>query len=363
MSAEPSSSSGLPGRHRPHLSELNRETTEDDLWNLDEEDPAAQTNPKKPTPRELPQKPVATESELPGTAKDERAPAVETAAAKPLQNQPRPSRPDEIGDLDEDEAVKEPVALTTSIDEDPPAAAPPVRKKESAAETETRVEAPEKTAPQATEPEHPAPATPKENRPRQAAPAAKGSLPRPRLNRREVIGIASFAVVVMIAAVWVLTRFFSQLSFSDDSAGLPDFPLKGEVARVASAETFWREPIRDGSNRDVAKREVVVIPVLEVTLDPDSGGGALRVIFRNDQGEPVGDPITRSFGAGRFEASGSATIAFPATDGFLKDGSFQAYRTGKGKLWTADVLEGPSASSAASSFKKLSSIPILPLRR
>lgn len=351
MSAESSSSSGLPGRHRPQLSELNRETTEDDLWNLDEEEPAAPAPPKRPAPRELPQKP-------PAPAKEEPAPAEETPAAPTLQSQPRPARRDEIGDLDEDDSAKEPVTLTTSIDEDPPAP-----EKEPAAVTRSRADVPEKAEPQEAEPEPPAPAAPKENRPRQAAPAAKASLPRPRLNRREVIGIASFAVVVMIAAVWVLTRFFSQLSFSDDSDGLPDFPLKGEIARVASAETFWREPIRDGANRDVAKREVVMIPVLEVTLDPDSGGGALRVIFRNAQGEPVGDPITRSFGAGRFEASESATIAFPATDGFLQDGSFQAYRTGEDKRWTADILEGPSANSAAGSFKKLSSIPISSLRR
>jgi hypothetical protein len=169
----------------------------------------------------------------------------------------------------------------------------------------------------------------------------------------------------LISAVWVLTRFFTLLSFTRDSDGQPSYPLKGELAWVESAQTFWREPVRSGETRDVgARRKVVIIPVLELTLDAaHSGGGSLRVIFRNAEGNPVGDPITRSFGAGRFEASDSPTASFAATDGFTEDGDFQAYRTGKGKLWTADVLEGPPGDSAASSFKKLSSIPILPDRR
>ena len=53
MSLEPSSSSGLPGRSRPALSDLSRETTEGDLWNLDEElaDSTVSTVDYPPRPR------------------------------------------------------------------------------------------------------------------------------------------------------------------------------------------------------------------------------------------------------------------------------------------------------------------------
>jgi hypothetical protein len=311
------------------------------LWNLDEE-PAANS---VPPPRVAASTPAQREEpEVPAPPAKSGAPAPRAPKSPARPTGPRPVRPDEIGELDESEPLvaaapaKEPAARAEPM---PPPAIEPVP----------------------AEPEPAVVSAPKENRPRPSA-AASASLPRPRLNRREVLGMASFAVVALIAGLWVLTRFFSQLSFTSDSAGQPDYPLEGALARVASAETFWRQPIREGTGRDVARREVVIIPVLELTLDPEqSGGGALRVIFRNSEGEPLGDPITRSFGAGRFEASGSATIAFPATDGFTADGDFQAYRTGKGKLWTADVLEGPSADASANSFKKLSSIPLLPLRR
>lgn len=397
MSAEPPNPSGLPGRNRPQLSDLSRETTEDDLWNLDEEPPAARPRqakltppPPAPEPKE-PKEPEAGPEAAPEAAATLESPMPRglTSPVKPLT--PRPPQPDEIGELDADEpelghrpkapSTDEVVTLTSPIDEEPAAeeklAAPAVTAAPEA--PAAAVETPEKAAPPAEpepEPEletkaedvvaeQPASPAPRENRPRSAATAvAPGSLPHPRLNRREVIGIASFAVVVMIAAVWVLSHFFGQLSFTRDSDHRPDYPLKGELARVVSAATFWREPVRSGDNRDVARREVVLIPVLELTLDPEhSGGGALRVIFRNGEGQPVGDPISRSFGAGRFEANDSSTIAFAATDGFTSDGDFQAYRTGKGKLWTADVLEGPPGDSPASAYKKLSSIPILPERR
>jgi hypothetical protein len=380
MSAEPSNPSGSPGRNRPQLSDLSRETTEDDLWNLDEEPAAARPRQSKLSPPPSPPSKDPVPAPEPATTLEPPKPRGLATPAKPLS--PRTSQPDEIGDLDEDEADSpapdEVPTLTSAIDEDPseevktPVPPAPTAKSPAApVEVPPPIEEPEPADSEDAEneddeadEEQSAPSAPRENRPRSAASAGKVGLTVARLNRREVIGIASFAVVIMIAAVWVISHFFSQLSFTRESDSKPSYPLKGELARIASASTFWREPVRSGESRDVARREVVLIPVLELTLDPEnSGGGSLRVIFRNSEGQPLGDPITRSFGAGRFEASGSATVSFAATDGFTADGDFQAYRTGKGKLWTADVLEGPPGDGPASSFKKLSSIPILPDRR
>ncbi|MEK7951905.1 hypothetical protein [Luteolibacter soli] len=386
MSAEPPNPSGLPGRNRPHLSDLSRETTEEDLWNLDEETTAA-VRPRQP--KAAPAAPAAkdvTPVPEPAGPAEPPMPRGLSSPVKPLT--PRSAPSDEIGELDEDEIPATPkakskpatppapanevVALTSAIDEahTPPAAAAP------SAPTSPAVADPEPSVDEEEEEEEQeeadgyeddllAKTTSRENRPRGASsPAAKGNIPRPRLNRREVIGIATFVVVAMIASVWVLTRFFSLLSFTRDSDSRPSYPMKGQLATISSGSTFWREPVRSGESRDVAKRDVVLIPVLELSLDPgNSGGGSLRVIFRNAEGNPVGDPITRGFGAGRFETTGNATATFTATDGFSADGDFQAYRTGKGKLWTVDVLEGPPGGTPASSFKKLSSIPILPERR
>ena len=104
--------------------------------------------------------------------------------------------------------------------------------------------------------------------------------------------------------------------------------------------------------------------MLDLTLDPDgTTNGTLLVIFRNSEGQPVGDSIRRSFANGRFDASGNATIAFPATDGYITDGDFNAYRSGKGDSWMAEVFEGPSVDAPADKFKPLASIPVLPKLR
>jgi hypothetical protein len=189
------------------------------------------------------------------------------------------------------------------------------------------------------------------------------AIPRPRIHRRDAINLAAFAFVLLLAAIWVLTRFFSLFEFKSQFVEMPDFPLKGQHASIGGADTFWREPVRSGEQRDFARREVAMIPVLELTLDPASSAGALLVIFRNGQGEPVGDAIRRSFRDGRFDASGNATITFPATDGFIEEGNYHAYRTGKGAPWMAEVLEGPSVDAPAGDFRPLAPIPVSPLRR
>ncbi|MCW1887869.1 hypothetical protein OKA04_24235 [Luteolibacter flavescens] len=375
MSAEPPNSSGLPGRSRPALSDLSRETTEDDLWNLDEDPTPAIAHP--PQPRDTPKTTQAPPKEVPaskGQEKPDRKPPVElhVLTPEPKSTATRHSPLDEIGDL---EAENAPAPAATPA----PAPAPAPRKesppKTSPAPASTPSPSYRAPAPEVAEDEEydqhshqAASPAPEEEPPRaraaaSAAPTPRASL-RPRLNRAEVISIATFAVVAMIAAIWIITRFSTQFSFTRASDAHPDFPLKGQSVEVDAAETFWREPIRTGEDRDVARREVQMIPVVEVTLDPGkSSGGSLRVVFKNGQGEPVGDAITRGFSGGRFDASGSPTFSFAATDGFIEQAHFQAYRAGKGDYWTAELLEAPPGQTSASAFKKLSSVPLLPSLR
>jgi hypothetical protein len=115
------------------------------------------------------------------------------------------------------------------------------------------------------------------------------------LNRREVLGLATFAFTLLLAAIWVLTRFFSAFEFKSEFAKGPDFPIKGELLALTAADTYWREPVRAGEARDFARREVSLIPVLEITLDPTaSSAGALLVIFqRGPAGRRFHPPLLR----------------------------------------------------------------------
>lgn len=354
MPADPPSNTGSPDRSRPTASDLSKETTEEDLWNLDE-DPEPRPVPKPSPPpaagsRSTDGDSTSTKSVHRGktpTRPTER----QTGLAKETGEAPAEPGVDEIGELDESPEEGEQEAVLVVVDEPTPAP--------SAAATrhQFRDEAGET----------PAEAAPRQNRPRPVAapaPAPGGKFHFPKPSSREWIGLGAFAFVVAMAAIWVIARFFTQLTFEDGHLSAPDFPIRGQHATIRSAETFWREPIREGPNRDSAKREVVMIPVVQITLDGEATApGALWVNFKNDRGETVGDPMIRAFTAGSFQPSGSATLAIAATDGFIDEGAFNAYRTSEEHPWTVEIREGPSIDGGSASFKPLTVIPILPLRR
>lgn len=371
MSTEPNSSSGLPGRSRPALSDLSRETTETDLWNLDDdlaERPVPQVSyppqPRKGLGAQSVEEPAEDPPAQDLLRKRGRTPMTGCPAQEGHAGR-RGEASDEIGDLEDDEdedgdvghgppQEPEPEVELRVIPEDP-APAPPEEDFEPAPEP----------LPLAKDLKGERPA--KQNQRRSDAEPKRSpgtSFPRPHLNRREILGLAGFGFALLLAAIWVLTRFFSAFEFKSEFVKGPDFPIKGEHITLESAATYWREPVRTGPARDFARREVNLIPVLDLTLAPDgTTAGALLVIFRNSEGQPVGDSIRRSFANGRFDAGSNATIAFPATDGFVAEGDFNAYRSGKGEAWMAEVFEGPSVDAPADQFKPLATIPVLPKLR
>jgi hypothetical protein len=354
------------------LSDLSRETTEDDLWNLDDEtgDATLSAVDFPPQPRmglgpasKLTTPPPESEKETPVA---NPAPRVRGKTPDPLRSDlsdpagRRMSRTlpvDEIGDLEEhspeaaEPAEAEGGFRVIADEEEPPApaAAAPTSKASPVA----------REVPDAT-PTAPPPAETGPVRTNQ--PKSPGR--RLRLNRREIIGLAAFSFTLLLAAIWVITRFFAAFEFKSRFVEGPEFPVSGERAQIERAETYWREPVRTGDSRDFARREITMIPVLELTLSPDkTTSGTLLVIFRNSESEPVGDSIRRSFTGARFDGSGQPTISFPSTDGFVEEGDFNAYRAGKGASWMAEVFEGPSIDSPANEFKLVASIPVLPKLR
>ena len=363
MSVDPPSPSGSPDRDRPASPDASAEVTDGDLWNLDEDLPAKPA--AAPTPRSASKKTVVEEiGQEPASSSEKNVQRAKTrarAADKPKEDlftapqTPRGS-PDEIGELDHDAPADDSgqsatlrivpegeISENARVEENPPVA------EEKAAET------PEASLK--------SPGEPSRNRPKHSAGKAEGGA-LTRSSRRDIISLSAFAFVLLLVAIWVISRFFSQLHFQSAMVEMPDFPVSGQHASLADAETYWREPVREGPSRDVAKREVVMIPVLDLSLNPEmSAQGALRIIFRNNEGTPIGDPITRSFNGGRFDASGEFKISFPSTNGFTDKGAFNGYRTRTGRPWMADVLEGPSVDAPAGSFKLLVQIPVLPQPR
>lgn len=366
MSADLPSPSGPPDPERDPKPEASNEAVEADLWNLDEAMPAKTS--AAPSPRAMGRKGSGDhpDQELSGLS-ERNVQRGKTPARSPERMKedhplsPQASRPveDDIGELDEKRPPgpgEEDEAVLVVLPEEEAETWAPAPAAKLPPEPETVAESP------AAAPDEPSEPAPRRNRAKEPAENAASLLKSP--SRREVISLAAFAFFLLLTAIWVISRFFSQLHFESAALQSPEYPVQGQHATIARGDTYWRAPVREGPDRDVARREVVMIPVLELTLDTDhSSLGALRIIFRNSQGTPVGDSITRSFTRGRFDATGESRIAFPSTDGFIEEGSFNGYRTQTEDPWVVEVLEGPSVDAPANAFRKLAEIPILPQRR
>lgn len=123
-----------------------------------------------------------------------------------------------------------------------------------------------------------------------------------------------------------------------------DFPVAGNRLTITAAETYWREP-KGGENADVVRRGTKLIPVLDISVEGKKSA-AIRIFFRNDQGEVIGDSITR-------DISGKTTLSIPATAGFDDIGMHAAYRTSESPSWIVQVYESPNANASREQFKKV----------
>ncbi|MEM1084658.1 MAG: hypothetical protein AAGI48_11160 [Verrucomicrobiota bacterium] len=340
MPDESESNPNLPSRHRPRLSELSKQTTEEDLWDL-EEDHLSEASGKTGAGKAAPDEPGQL-GEMPVVGEPKK-PAARKRKLPPEPREPAPKAPDtSIGTKKEpppEPVESEPVKASRPHGPNPH-------------DLKTIENAPE-PAPQLKQQEEPKP-----------APAAKDASPKKEkaeVAAKEKIGLIALTVVFVGVAAWWLTSLFSSVPTTRIGDDQPDYPVEGNYLTVESGVTYWREPNRDGPRPDVAKADVEFLPVLSLTLK-EGNAGILRAIFRDELGDFVGDSISHRFSAGVFEANANSTIEFAATDGFSESGEFNGYLVGESR-WTVEVFEGPSADAAGSEFKLLLTAPVSPNRQ
>ena len=340
-----------PRRHRPRLSDLAGDTLENELWNLDDDSepshPEVEVRPRKhraefeQSDTSEPDVPAAEETdfsagekvEAPAEAPIEPRASKKTTSSKAKHDFPLREREGEI-ELEEGEA--------STGDSSKPAAAPA-----PAAES----------LPEAESAEAPATEETTEGGEAEATAPASGNPPA----KLEKIGLISLGGVLLGIGIWWLTGLLSSVRTTNLDEGFPDLPAKGEFTEISNIVSFWRKPVREGASADVATADTVYIPVVEITLE-ESQSGVLRVIFRDSEGNFIGDTITRSFSGGNFNDTGSDTAEFAATDGFHQASAFNDYRVGDDR-WTAEIFEGPSVNAAGSRFTQILTTPLFPKQR
>ncbi|MEO5715006.1 MAG: hypothetical protein ABIT37_16125 [Luteolibacter sp.] len=350
MTPEPPSSpdgSPLPPRHRPNLGNLAKDTTETDLWAFDDpesqEEPSAEKPPAEPTvpaPRPIDKLKVRqfNEGSSPkGSGSKDRIqtniskirPKSSAGSSPPLSSKPSGDF-DDLDHWEDTSPAPEPLAIP---DENPPEPEKIIALPEAPAATPPAPPA----EPQANDSEEFAPALPEK-------PIVESLHLKLNLTKLERIGLVALLAVLVVGAASVVIYSLGRLPTESARVKSTDFPIKGRQLSIASADTYWRAPVVDGKTPDVIRRGTVLIPV--VKLATADGSGAIRVIYRSNDGESIGDIVTRTVQNGQ-------KLEIAATAGFDDIGMHAAYRTGETKPWTVEVYEAPTASAANEDFKKL----------
>lgn len=359
----PPSSEGspLPPRHRPNLGDLVKDTTEIDLWAFDDPDPVPGESFEKrakspdstiPKPRDQEKMRIRQLGD-PSAPQREASPNlikinVSKARPKNVPVVPSPSPPtagDDFGELDHwDEAPGAPVienffaeiSASPAITPEPAALASPVVP--SVEEIPTRP---------TDEMDEFSPVVPENSQPISLRPHLS-------LSKVERLGLVALASLLVISGIVISYYTLKRLPTESARVKANDFPVKGKLVTILSAESYWRAPITTGKDADTVRRGTQLLPVLDVT---SSGGpAAIRVFFRNSDRDLVGDAVNRSVQSG-------STLHIAATAGFEDVGMHAAYRTGQSKPWTIEVYEAPSENSPGQDFKKLFEMNISTNRR
>jgi hypothetical protein len=357
MTTDPPSStegSALPPRHRPNMGSLAKDTTELDLWAIDDgeqvadELPAAPSKPAEssiPAPRNIEK---MKRMQLRDDAAPPAAPAKDQIKLNVGKPNPRPVhtgipvRPPKPGsDFDELEQWEEPE----------PEPLPPVTLQEI--EIEQTIPAPEPLpVPESViEPITP----PVDDQDEFSPPPRESSASVPlrsqwSLSKVERLGLIALLGMLVIGGIAVFLATIGRLPTESTRVKSNDFPVKGKYLSIQSADSHWRAP----GEGDAVRRGTQLLPV--VNFVASGGPAAIRIFFRNSDGELVGDPVTRYVHSG-----GKLQVA--ASAGFDDVGMHAAYHTGQSKPWTIEVLEAPLEGSQASAFVKLFEMDISTDRR
>jgi len=173
-------------------------------------------------------------------------------------------------------------------------------------------------------------------------------LPSLKLSLFEKIGLACLAIILLGGGIWAYRSTISRMGGGTSDQAIR-FPVRGAHVAITGVKSYWREPMKP----EIVRRGVMLIPVVEITV---SGQGAIRVLFSNDMGSDVGDPMIR-------EVSGETTLVIPATVGFEDAAMHAAYQAGLTRPWHVKIAEAKSANAAGSEFKDLAKPPLEPQLR
>lgn len=175
-----------------------------------------------------------------------------------------------------------------------------------------------------------------------------------RLSLIELISLIILTLMLVAGGSWIYQNSISRLHRQSGQIHKIVYPVKGSHVTVVKAASYWRAPLKQGDHPETVRRGVVIIPVVELTLR--GGPGAIRAQVYNEANARVGDPFTH-------QVNGETMLVIAATDGFDDMSQHASYRAGQTKSWTLRLFEAPAVNSILDDFKPLLEMPISPEKR
>ena len=161
------------------------------------------------------------------------------------------------------------------------------------------------------------------------------------LTKAEKIGISALIAIFAVGATLSILHFSNRVPIKSILGENLDFPIEGKHVNVTALDTYWREPVTTGDDPDVVRRGTKLIPVLKISAGAKSA--VIRVLFRNEDGSIIGDPINRTI-------KGKTELLISATAGFDDIGMHAAYRTGESPPWIVQILEASESGLSIDKF-------------
>lgn len=358
----PSNGTPLPPRHRPNLEDLAKGTTESDLWDLGDAEmalPEDATQPGNTVVRSLPKLPLPRQPKAFKTGPESTAPVIKQPPPVELGRPVMQVGKVRIGTgsgvpMVTVDPVHETLGELGGWDDLPPESSEPVQGDD--VPDSARLSAPAdpvvpseaavvEQAPSVNPPPVGPGAVIDEFSPRQV-PGAEPLSFRPRVaySLLEKLSLAGFVLILAGLGVMAYRHSIRALASENRLVEHGDFPIRGKHLVAEEVTTYWRAPILEGEQRDKCRRGTLLLPVVELRLQ--GGPAAVRVFFRNEDGELVGDAVTRATTPG-------GTLVIPATAGFEDSGMYAAYRTGSARPWSVEVHEAVTVGADKEGFTQL----------
>ena len=324
---------------------LAQDTTESDLWAFDDIGHAAADSPAVPAKANQHLLPIPRESDKIRVRQSREAVGTKFGGTMDRLSQPLPTGKSEapgasvkpmsgFDDLDSwDESDPEPAGAPVIPGPETRAVVVHVPASEMARQPSIPKDAPDEVSPPVGE-------------------TTTSASPRPRLNLSplERIGLVTLLALLCVAGAVGYFLTIHRLPIESELTKALDLPIQGKHLTLLAATSYWRAP----NPTDTARRGTQLLPIFK--LKSSGGPAAVRVFFRNNDGDLVGDAVTRSI-----QPDGELEVA--ATAGFDDVGLHAAYRTGPNQSWTIEVFEAPTENSAGPVFKPLLKMNVATDRR